>query len=162
VFIRALHWYLSWVRWIQFILPHPISLRYILILSSHLCVHLPQRSGQFYYLTLKLSFNIGLLNICIRTERLMGSHFVKWLIDFNCTPLFSRCYRKYSCFHTTSDIYLFKLTSSCREYLLCDVMESILPFVCLLRFLFVAFSKCNRRLKVSLNQASLLKNLTNE
>jgi hypothetical protein len=36
VFTRALHWSLSWATWIQSISPHPISLRYILILSSHL------------------------------------------------------------------------------------------------------------------------------
>jgi hypothetical protein len=36
VFTRALHWSLSWARSIQSILPHPISLRSILILSTHL------------------------------------------------------------------------------------------------------------------------------
>jgi hypothetical protein len=36
VFTRALHWSLSWARSIQSIPPHPISLRLILILSSHL------------------------------------------------------------------------------------------------------------------------------
>jgi hypothetical protein len=36
VFTRALHWSLSWARSIQSIPPHPISLRSILILSSHL------------------------------------------------------------------------------------------------------------------------------
>jgi hypothetical protein len=35
VHIRALHWSLSWARWIQSIPPHRISLRWILILSSH-------------------------------------------------------------------------------------------------------------------------------
>jgi hypothetical protein len=38
VYIRALHWSLSWARSIQSILPHPISLRSTLILSSHLWV----------------------------------------------------------------------------------------------------------------------------
>jgi hypothetical protein len=33
VFTRALHWSLSWARWIYFIPPHPISLRSVLILS---------------------------------------------------------------------------------------------------------------------------------
>jgi hypothetical protein len=41
VFTRALHWSLSWVRWIQSIPPHPISLISILILSSHLRQGLP-------------------------------------------------------------------------------------------------------------------------
>jgi hypothetical protein len=36
LFTRALHWFLSWVVSIQFITPHPVSLRSILILSSHL------------------------------------------------------------------------------------------------------------------------------
>jgi hypothetical protein len=41
MFTRALHWSLSWTRSIQFIPPHPISLKSILILSSHLRLHLP-------------------------------------------------------------------------------------------------------------------------
>jgi hypothetical protein len=45
VFARALHWSLSWARLIQYIPPHPISLRSILILSSHLRLGLP--SGLF-------------------------------------------------------------------------------------------------------------------
>jgi hypothetical protein len=36
VFTRARHWFLSWARWIQSTPAHPISLRHILILSSHL------------------------------------------------------------------------------------------------------------------------------
>jgi hypothetical protein len=36
VFTRALHWSLSWARSIQSIPSHPISLRFILILSTHL------------------------------------------------------------------------------------------------------------------------------
>jgi hypothetical protein len=40
VITRALHWSLSWARWIQSIPPHPISLRSILIFSSHLCLGL--------------------------------------------------------------------------------------------------------------------------
>jgi hypothetical protein len=40
MFTRALHWFLSWARWILSIPPHPISLRFSLILSSHLCVGL--------------------------------------------------------------------------------------------------------------------------
>jgi hypothetical protein len=44
VFTRALHWPLSWVRSIQFIPSHPISLRFIL-LRTHLCLGLP--SGLF-------------------------------------------------------------------------------------------------------------------
>jgi hypothetical protein len=45
MFTRALHWSLSQVILIQSILPHPISLRPILILSTHLRLGLP--SGQF-------------------------------------------------------------------------------------------------------------------
>jgi hypothetical protein len=37
VFTKALHWFLSWARSTQSILPRPISLRSILILSYHLC-----------------------------------------------------------------------------------------------------------------------------
>jgi hypothetical protein len=45
VFTRALHWSLFWARSIQSIPSHPISLRYILILSTHLRLGLP--SGLF-------------------------------------------------------------------------------------------------------------------
>jgi hypothetical protein len=45
VFTRALHWSLSWARSIQAIPPHPLSLRSILILSTHLRLGLP--SGLF-------------------------------------------------------------------------------------------------------------------
>jgi hypothetical protein len=41
VFTRALHWSLSWARSIQSIPSHPISLRSILILSTHLRLGLP-------------------------------------------------------------------------------------------------------------------------
>jgi hypothetical protein len=41
VFTRACHWSLSWARWFQSTLSHPISLRSILILSYHLCLCLP-------------------------------------------------------------------------------------------------------------------------
>jgi hypothetical protein len=41
VFTRALHWSLSWARWIQSIPSHHISLRFILILSTHLRLGLP-------------------------------------------------------------------------------------------------------------------------
>jgi hypothetical protein len=42
VFTRALHWSLPWARSIQSIPPYPISLRSILILSSHLRLNLPR------------------------------------------------------------------------------------------------------------------------
>jgi hypothetical protein len=45
VFTKALHWSLSWARTIQSIPYHPISLRFILILSNHLHLGLP--SGLF-------------------------------------------------------------------------------------------------------------------
>jgi hypothetical protein len=41
VFTRDLHWSLSWARSIQSIPSHPISLRSILILSTHLLLGLP-------------------------------------------------------------------------------------------------------------------------
>jgi hypothetical protein len=45
VFTRAIHWSLSWARSPQSIPPHPIFLRSILILSTHLRLGLP--SGLF-------------------------------------------------------------------------------------------------------------------
>jgi hypothetical protein len=47
LFTRARHWSLSWVKWIQSIRSHPISLRSILLLSFHLRVGLP--SGLFSF-----------------------------------------------------------------------------------------------------------------
>jgi hypothetical protein len=41
VFTRALHWSLSWVRLIQSIPPHPVSLRSTVILFSHPRLGLP-------------------------------------------------------------------------------------------------------------------------
>jgi hypothetical protein len=41
VFTRALHWSLSWARSIHSIPPHPIPLRFILMLSSYLRLGLP-------------------------------------------------------------------------------------------------------------------------
>jgi hypothetical protein len=41
VFTRALHWFLSCVGWIRSTPSHPISLKFTLILSSHLRVGLP-------------------------------------------------------------------------------------------------------------------------
>jgi hypothetical protein len=35
---RVSHWYLSWARWIQCTPSHPVSLRFILMISSHLCL----------------------------------------------------------------------------------------------------------------------------
>jgi hypothetical protein len=46
VFTRALYWSISWARSIQSIPSHPISLRSILILSTHLRLGLP--SGLFH------------------------------------------------------------------------------------------------------------------
>jgi hypothetical protein len=45
VVTRGLHWSLSRARSIQSIPPHPISLRFILLLSTHLVLGLP--SGSF-------------------------------------------------------------------------------------------------------------------
>jgi hypothetical protein len=44
-FTRALHWSLSWARSIQSVRPHPVPLRSIIILSTHLRLGLP--SGLF-------------------------------------------------------------------------------------------------------------------
>jgi hypothetical protein len=41
MFTRDLHWSLSWARWIQSVPPYAISLRSILILSTHLLLGLP-------------------------------------------------------------------------------------------------------------------------
>jgi hypothetical protein len=41
VFTRALYWFLFWARSIKSIASHPISIRSILIFSSHLCLGLP-------------------------------------------------------------------------------------------------------------------------
>jgi hypothetical protein len=41
VFTRALHWSLSWARSIHSVPPHYVSLRFILILSTHLRLGLP-------------------------------------------------------------------------------------------------------------------------
>jgi hypothetical protein len=38
VFTIALHWSLSWTRSIQSIPPHPLSLRSVIILSTHVCL----------------------------------------------------------------------------------------------------------------------------
>jgi hypothetical protein len=46
MFTRYRNFSLSWVRWIQYTPPHPISLRYILILSTYL--HLGPPSGLFW------------------------------------------------------------------------------------------------------------------
>jgi hypothetical protein len=42
MFMGACQWCLSWVTWIQSTYSQPISPRYILILSSHLCLSLPK------------------------------------------------------------------------------------------------------------------------
>jgi hypothetical protein len=41
VFTRVRHWSLSWARWIQFTTFHPISLRSVLMLYTHLRLCLP-------------------------------------------------------------------------------------------------------------------------
>jgi hypothetical protein len=41
VFTQARHWTLSWASWIQLAPSIPISIRSILLLSSHLCLGLP-------------------------------------------------------------------------------------------------------------------------
>jgi hypothetical protein len=46
MFKRGRHWSLSWAIWIQLTSCQPISLRFIRILSSHLCLGLP--SAVFY------------------------------------------------------------------------------------------------------------------
>jgi hypothetical protein len=66
VFTRALQWFLSWARSIQSIPPHPISLRSILILSTHLHLGLP--SG---LLPSGFPTNILYDNVCIVTQHIM-------------------------------------------------------------------------------------------
>jgi hypothetical protein len=44
-FTTARHWSPSWITWIQSATPHPVTLRWILILSSYLCLGL--QSGLF-------------------------------------------------------------------------------------------------------------------
>jgi hypothetical protein len=41
VFARTLHWPPSWARSVRSIPPHTLTLRYILMLSSHVCLGLP-------------------------------------------------------------------------------------------------------------------------
>jgi hypothetical protein len=41
MFTQACRWTLSWTSWIQFTSLIPISLRSILMLSSHICLCLP-------------------------------------------------------------------------------------------------------------------------
>jgi hypothetical protein len=41
MFTRPHYWILSWFRWIQSTPSHPVSLRYVLILSCHLHLDLP-------------------------------------------------------------------------------------------------------------------------
>jgi len=47
VFTRFRHWFLFWATWIQFTSLHPISLRSILIISSHLFLVLPSDLFRF-------------------------------------------------------------------------------------------------------------------
>jgi hypothetical protein len=60
VFTRAIHLFLTWARSIQSIQPHPISIRYILILSTHLRLGL--RSGLFppgFHTNILYAFNFS-------------------------------------------------------------------------------------------------------
>jgi hypothetical protein len=54
VFTRALHWSLSWARSLQSIPSHPISLRSILMLPTHLRLGLP--SGSFLLVLTPISY----------------------------------------------------------------------------------------------------------
>jgi hypothetical protein len=62
MFTGALHRSLSWARSIQSIPYHPVSLRSILILSTHLCLGIP--SGLLYWLSHQCPICIPLLPIC--------------------------------------------------------------------------------------------------
>jgi hypothetical protein len=65
VFTRALYWSLSWARSIKFIPLHSISLRFILILSTHVRLGLPSSLFPSGFPTniLKLIFLIGIVGV---------------------------------------------------------------------------------------------------
>jgi hypothetical protein len=69
---RARHWSLSWVRWIQSTPSHLISLRFILISSSH--VHLGLRSGLFPFGFRIKNLYVFLASAC---QKLYCKHYIK-------------------------------------------------------------------------------------
>jgi hypothetical protein len=87
VFTRARHWSLSWVRWIQSTPSHLISLRLILILSSHLGVRLPsvlfrqvfhQNFYGFPITTIRATFPVQLKLLDLITLTIFGGEYKLW------------------------------------------------------------------------------------
>jgi hypothetical protein len=61
VLTRALHWTLYWVRWIHTILSHSVSLRYVLILNSHVLLDMPNSLFPSTFHNFLLLFHILIL-----------------------------------------------------------------------------------------------------
>jgi hypothetical protein len=80
VLTRALHWSLSWARSIQSIPSHPISLRFILILFTHLLISLPSCLFPKGFPTYPIFIPVA-LHLCYMP---CPSH-PPWLHHYNCT-----------------------------------------------------------------------------
>jgi hypothetical protein len=76
VFTRALHWSLSWARSIQSIPSRPISLKPILILSTHLCLGRP--SALFFYIHPLLFAHWVKIFRCLAVNPVEQFAYVRW------------------------------------------------------------------------------------